>query len=499
MPIINILQAHKIGAWGADLFPGYGTIIRPIQPIDNPNGVDLPKEMTEVIRLDPDFPRIPHTICDRISNLYVEMLNRGAGGTGFAGVDSAKEVSVVLLRDEATLKNWRCLVPTQVVGGASVNADYDQPLCDIETGEEIKVFPPEGWLVAGTSHSHNTMGAFFSGTDDRNELPQPGVHFVLGQFQKNPKTGGMQFAVAMSIVYHGVRYLKVMGEDQKAIALSWDHICDFAATGVTAHENVFNYVKMTTPPSWDHTGFQAAGRSQYPIVGTHGYGAREYYEGFGYGAGYHRHPDFQEELEEIDGDITEEAFAKWLVDFELGVSNDRFSLTQQHKAKPRTPILVFTQDPNDSVNLPYEQRALAKSIWAIRQISFGEKKVDSGLVYRVEVDGKTNYYGRMHYASDEFHKMEVIQHSMFGKVCKAQRKVRKNSGFTILDDDRDDDVMESNGVGTYIFETRGVSSDDFTTAEIEQLVMAWSSNLKQRSDLRIAMAKAFRKEGGSKR
>lgn len=96
------------------------------------------------------------------------------------------EVSCVFARKGPDFKEWRILVPKQKVSGGSVDADFSE-LCDIETGEVFEGFPPD-WHHAGSSHSHNTMSAFFSATDDRSELGVPGLHIVVGSIKKNEGT-----------------------------------------------------------------------------------------------------------------------------------------------------------------------------------------------------------------------------------------------------------------------------------------------------------------------
>lgn len=87
------------------------------------------------------------------------------------------EVSVVLCIHKETLE-WKILVPKQVVTAVSVNAQFDS-FVDLIDGTFYNHIP-FGWAHVGSSHSHHTMGAFFSGTDDENELPFPGLHFVIG-------------------------------------------------------------------------------------------------------------------------------------------------------------------------------------------------------------------------------------------------------------------------------------------------------------------------------
>lgn len=141
-----------------------------------------------------DFPRLP----GHIHAAWVQLALATCDGSA-KSVDAGSEVGIVLARDAATLRQWRAFCPRQSVGGAHVALRMDA-LCDLLTGEAFDGLP-EGWLHAGTSHSHNTMPAFFSSTDNEDELPLPGLHYVLG------KLDGPTYAWAASIVRHRQRYI----------------------------------------------------------------------------------------------------------------------------------------------------------------------------------------------------------------------------------------------------------------------------------------------------
>lgn len=139
-----------------------------------------------------DVPRLPRELFQPLLALYFDLLRTGGG--------EAKEVSVVLLRNEADPSRWRIVVPEQKVGKASVRARFEK--CrDLITGEQLS-WPVDGWYHAGSSHSHNDMGAFFSTTDDASELAMPGLHFVVGSLDAKQRT----YDVAASIVLRGHRF-----------------------------------------------------------------------------------------------------------------------------------------------------------------------------------------------------------------------------------------------------------------------------------------------------
>jgi len=97
------------------------------------------------------------------------------------------EVTALLCRKADDLSQWKIVIPRQTVSRGAVYAPIDKTI-DIETGEQYPAFPPDGWLHAGSTHSHNTMSAFFSKVDDESELSVPGLHIVVGQISRYSKT-----------------------------------------------------------------------------------------------------------------------------------------------------------------------------------------------------------------------------------------------------------------------------------------------------------------------
>ena len=71
-------------------------------------------------------------------------------------------------------------VPRQKVSGATVS--YELSDKDLWFHGNDSCAEPEGVEPFGTIHSHSSMSAFFSGTDDRDHAISPGIHLVIGQF-----------------------------------------------------------------------------------------------------------------------------------------------------------------------------------------------------------------------------------------------------------------------------------------------------------------------------
>lgn len=68
---------------------------------------------------------------------------------------------------------WDFIPPAQTVSAAS--ADYQSAP------------RREGWILAGTVHSHASMAAFHSGTDERDEKAFDGVHITVGRLDSVPE------------------------------------------------------------------------------------------------------------------------------------------------------------------------------------------------------------------------------------------------------------------------------------------------------------------------
>jgi len=68
---------------------------------------------------------------------------------------------------------WQFVPPTQTATGASAKYEEAPRL--------------EGWQVVGTIHSHGSMTAFHSGTDDADEKNFDGVHITVGRCDSVPE------------------------------------------------------------------------------------------------------------------------------------------------------------------------------------------------------------------------------------------------------------------------------------------------------------------------
>ena len=217
----NILRTRRDGVW--EVYDGvWGSYIR---PTDDPDAnVVIDEDNLNQFELKEDIYRIPADLWSKWVKLCFHFVDK---------VSSSVEVSIRILRNQDDPSQYRFLVPMQKVSGASVRVENFDTAVDIATGEEITQYPPDGWIPVGSSHSHNTMQAFFSGVDDKYELDDPGIHLVIGSID----TKTMKYAIAASVVGSHRRFI-----------VEYDKLVD--ATPINSaefHEKVLDYVD-TSPP-----------------------------------------------------------------------------------------------------------------------------------------------------------------------------------------------------------------------------------------------------------
>jgi hypothetical protein len=185
---------------------------------------DVTKEQLNHFELKEGIHRIPQEIWTPWVDLCFHYVHK---------VPREMEVSVRFLRSETDHSQYMAIVPRQSVTKASVDADDFNDSCNLLTGEAITSYPPDGWIPIGSTHSHNTMSAFFSPTDDSSQMSDPGIHFTVGDI--NTKT--MEYKVAASVVAHGRRFI-----------VNFNHLIDAAyKEDASFHPNVLEYVDITTP------------------------------------------------------------------------------------------------------------------------------------------------------------------------------------------------------------------------------------------------------------
>ena len=192
--------------------------------VDPEANIEVTEENLEFFELNENIHKVPAELWSRWVNLCFYFVDK---------VSNEVEVSVRILRSKEDSSVYRMLIPRQKVSGASVRVDSFDESIDIETGEELTTYPPEGWVPVGSSHSHNTMPAFFSGTDDKYELGDPGIHLVVGSIKVTDKT----YTIAASVVGNGRRF-----------TMHYNNLIDASVVnGANFHPKVIDYVDYSKP------------------------------------------------------------------------------------------------------------------------------------------------------------------------------------------------------------------------------------------------------------
>lgn len=177
--------------------------------VPDPKGKEKPPQINE-FQINPDFSKLPAHLLQAIITLFRQYLRSPEPPKHKSPInylntlqqqkDETTEVQVSLLRKEDDPDVWKVVVPKQIVGAVTVDATLAES-CDILTGEEYNVFPPIGWVHAGSCHSHHSMPCFWSGRDDQGELGVPGMHCTVGYLTNE------QFGICCSIVLNKKRYV----------------------------------------------------------------------------------------------------------------------------------------------------------------------------------------------------------------------------------------------------------------------------------------------------
>ncbi len=229
--------------------PAWGIYYRQAQ--EDPSGIN-PKDLPPLQLVD-NFPRIPanlFTAWVKLAQHFSKVTIKEA-----TNPNGSYEVQCLLLRKEPDFREWRIVIPTQIVTGATVDAQTENWI-DLITGEKGKGFPPMGYVYAGSFHSHNTMSAFWSSRDDSFELNAPGLHATFGKLD-----GNKGYQVCSSIVLSFQRHVL---EAEKLIDQTW-------LEAVTFHPDVLNYVHIKKPVVYHEPNLERIrnGQADDELYGDH--------------------------------------------------------------------------------------------------------------------------------------------------------------------------------------------------------------------------------------
>jgi len=114
--------------------------------------------------------KIPEEFFYQIEQFFLDVMAMSPKGSKMG--HGSYEAQIFVIWNPAT--GYRLLVPKQTVSAASVTYDLQEDLSD-------------GDIVIMDVHSHNTMGAFWSGTDDRDDGKNPWISGVFGELNRETK------------------------------------------------------------------------------------------------------------------------------------------------------------------------------------------------------------------------------------------------------------------------------------------------------------------------
>jgi hypothetical protein len=204
------------GRWGSYLRPCF-------DPEYNVSNAQL-EESLKLYEVREDIDKIPAELWSRWIKLCFHFVNKG--------IDEL-EVSVRFLQNIEDPTKYMAIVPRQSVTTVTVDAAKLSDSIDLATGEKVTSYPPAGWDIVGSSHSHHTMGTAFSSRDDSFELGDPGFHIIVG----NVSLTQNNYNINASIVGNGRRFL-----------IPYDKLIDTTPISeVDFHPDVLEYID-TSPP-----------------------------------------------------------------------------------------------------------------------------------------------------------------------------------------------------------------------------------------------------------
>jgi hypothetical protein len=197
------------GRWGSYLRPCF----------DPEYNATIKDEHLAHFEVREDINKIPAQLWSRWVKLCFHFVNKGI---------NELEVSVRFLQNIEDPTKYMAIVPRQSVTTVTVDAAKLSDSIDLTTGEKVTSYPPSGWDIVGSSHSHHTMGTTFSSRDDSFELGDPGFHIIVG----NVSLTKNNYQINASIVGNGRRFL-----------IPYDKLLDATPISeVDFHPDVLDYI-----------------------------------------------------------------------------------------------------------------------------------------------------------------------------------------------------------------------------------------------------------------
>lgn len=161
-----------------------------------PATVTLPEAFFEL-----KYGKIPNAILQQIVTFFRDIMKKYNDAEAF-----------VQVYWDLTENKYVCHVPKQRISKGSVNYDAT---------ENLDQTTPERYVFAYECHSHNSMGAFWSGTDDRDEK-ELRVYGVFGQLNKAEYANKHRFFVGEEQVDVDMSLVFDIPEVEKKYVVTWD-------------------------------------------------------------------------------------------------------------------------------------------------------------------------------------------------------------------------------------------------------------------------------------
>lgn len=164
--------------------------------------------------------KIPGEFFYQIKQFFLDVMDMGP---------STYEAQVFVVWNETT-KDYRIIIPEQTVSAAAVKYDIKDQLADDD-------------VIILDIHSHNTMGAFFSGTDDRDDKKNPWVSGVFGKLN--------------AVFEHKFRFNDGCG---RHLAMKAEDVFDFEDARFQTPAEWLAQVKISTPVRYTKPAVTKTGR-----------------------------------------------------------------------------------------------------------------------------------------------------------------------------------------------------------------------------------------------
>jgi hypothetical protein len=149
-----------------------------------------------------------------------------------------KSEVAILLYYSFDKKEWGWLVPKQTVAGASVDYKVDESSKFVTHDGKQLDSVPEGFSQMGSIHSHASMSAFHSGTDDKDEFHFDGLHITIGSFNSLECSYSVRWIVSGTEIKSS---LENVVEGVKHMGKYPDSLSELVSEKVTVASNVGGY------------------------------------------------------------------------------------------------------------------------------------------------------------------------------------------------------------------------------------------------------------------